>query len=130
MESPSGTNTEALDILDLTQGIRRRIIKKLTLDTVPTGGEDVEVLLRTLKDADQTELSAKRLGVDSSLAAENAKTNALLGQLFRDTTVDPFKRDSTAGIAPIADVPKPILVDGETSVGVQDLDIDTFMADY
>ena len=113
------------DLLTLTQNIRRDIMTGLVGVDPVSSPEMVELLLRTMKDADQTELSSRRLGIDSSLAAENIKTNKLLADLFGKVTSDPFTSDGGGSVIK-PDIPAPTAVEGEMDLGINNESYESF----
>lgn len=91
------------------------------------------VILQTLDGMDRTALGKKRIKADESIAKSNGEVAATMAAVLKMTSsAKPFLADGTESprIAPKlgVEVPSPVLVAGETSVGGEQQSIESFKA--
>lgn len=118
-------------ILAFTHGKRKEIVTALTNKGVPDDNAQVSLLLSTLKDMDHSALVRKRIKTDEkaidreSEAAQVYATLLAKGQIkgLYETHVIENRVIPTLG----NDIPNPVLVPGETDIGVSVETYDTFM---
>lgn len=111
--------------LQFSQSIRRRIAEQLTAENIPSDHKDMDILLRTLKDMDQTTLNERKNQIDES-SAGSAKTIAdAMNELVKmNLNTNPFQRNPDGSVdesyIPKIDASKlgdHNLVPGETEIG-------------
>lgn len=112
------------------------LVKTLMKDgQIPQDKESQVVMLAALKDMDHSALVRKRISADSRNAGAGAQAAAIIARLF---TQHPHhaKRDvieDSQEFTPPSlgsDIPRPALLEGETSTQVSQQSYDTFMAKF
>lgn len=124
------------EIFRYTQGLRQRVVEQLTNQNqqIPSDEKQVNLLLRTLSEMDNTVIQKKRLKIDekaSELTATmiEAAAKRLHRELYQqpvaviEGVVQPPKLDESI-------LPPLELVEGETEIGYQTDTYDNFMKRY
>lgn len=125
-------------VLDFTQTKRREIVDKLTASGIPvTDNEQMSTLLKTLDGMDRVALGKKRIKADENIAGANqAAAAAVVAHLLQkagNAGIAPFQSATLVDRVPPtlgADIPRPVLVEGEMDVVTPQLSYDTFIEQF
>lgn len=125
------------EVLAYTQGMRRRIVNKLTNDgkTIPgTESKDILILNQTLDSMDKAALGKMRIKVEEKANQTQEQAAGMIAQLLQKVTSQkPFEViEGVAREIPQLpeSVPAPRLVEGETATVAAQQDFDTFTARF
>jgi hypothetical protein len=113
------------------------LVKTLMKDgKMPEDKDSQQTLLAALKDMDSSANTRRRINADSKNAAQSAQAAATIARLF---TTHPNLSKRIESVVPAeeytppelgSDIPRPQLVEGETSTQVSQQSYDTFMAKF
>lgn len=129
--------TESFDLdderrLNLTQNTRERIVSSLLKDNkIPEDKEDRQFLMAALDGLDRTTLGKARIKTDSQANKNNQETAGMVAQLLAKVTPGLIKaqQEPSQRAAPVLSGEfEVVLVEGETTVGSNEVNYDTFIA--
>lgn len=122
-------------ILDYTQNKRIEIVKSITKEKIPDDPEQQRILLQTLDGMDRGALGRKRLKIEDK-AADNAGNAAAVVAAFlknrnRDVIDVPAQEVGRRTLPTLgADIPEPVLVEGELSQTAQQMSFEQFQKTF
>jgi hypothetical protein len=122
-------------VLAYTHHHRKGLVKTLTKQGIPEDRETQAMLLQTLKDMDVQALSRKKIKSDEKVGSQNAQqAKAIIAEILMRTPNSATVLDVTEVMAQpkqlTADVPAPVLVEGETATVAPHQTYDTFVAKF
>lgn len=126
------------DQLQYTQRMRHRVVQKITNGghAIPSEAKEVYALLTALDGMDRQSVNLKKIGAqersneaDRLAAATIAKMNARLGGLhpFERPVIDGEFTEVKAPSLDTREMPALELAPGETDIGIESRNFDTFM---
>lgn len=136
MDSAADTVMTDDEVLDYTQLLRRKFVRKFTNEgeDMPKDPKEAKVLLTALSDMDRSALGKKRIKTDENIAQMNAQTVDSIAAEVRKTLAPRYQAN------PQEDRPKPVLNEeglpplqvgiGETEIGVASETHEAFAARY
>ena len=128
--SESTIDLEDLSRLNLTQNVRRQIITEMTANgKLPEDKDDRAFLLEAMNGMDRTVLTKARIKNDEKAMQTQAQATAVIANLLTAVTASAMKGTANRNGAPVLekDITPGVIIEGETAIGVQNLDYDTFM---
>lgn len=113
--------------LNLTQSVRETIIRSLVVDNkIPSEQGDRTLLMQALDGMDRTTLAKTKIKSDDRAQQQNAATTAMIAEILSKTSN--VKNRRTIHEIIDVEIERPILVDGELSVGTDEqLNYNNFM---
>lgn len=119
------------DVLRFTQGTRRKFVDFLLQDGFPVDPKSQYVLLTSLADMDRTALGSMRVGAQKKMAeSDQMVADALVSLRAHLRGSDPMKTLTPSGAIPsvqISRLPAPVLVPGESEIGLAHTNYDEFI---
>jgi hypothetical protein len=111
MSTDLTTGEDTASILDLTQGVRLRIIDSLAPVNTPltTDPDSLRVLLQTLDGADRTELSKMKIKADSKSGDDDRKTALMLAKMAEDRMAKYGNANMFMDVSGSGNIPEPDL---------------------
>lgn len=113
--------------LNLTQSVRETIIRGLVIDNkIPSEQGDRTLLMQALDGMDRTTLAKTKIKSDDRAQQQNAATTAMIAEILSKTSS--VKNRRTIHEIIDVEIERPVLVDGELTVGTDDqLNYNNFM---
>lgn len=113
--------------LNLTQSVRETIIRSLVVDNkIPSEQGDRILLMQALDGMDRTTLAKTKIKSDDRAQQQNAATTAMIAEILSKTSS--VKNRRTIHEIIDVEIERPVLVDGELTVGSDDqLNYNNFM---
>lgn len=115
--------------LNRTRQVRSDIINEFTKDGVKvTDLESTKVLLTVLNDSDKSSLGRMKIKSEDKNNATNSNTASIIASFLTKVSAGAgFNGTSTASIPELpADIPAPVILPGETDIGVRNTNFDEF----
>lgn len=119
------------DVLAYTRGKRQDLVEYLTQNGAPKCKEDQVVLLASLDGLDRSALSRMKIQAEQENAAMGASAAAMVAAVLSQVGTRNIYQveggvDREAPKLP-AEIPDPVVVEGELDTGTQNLDYDSFI---
>lgn len=126
------------ETLQYTLDMRRRIVKEMTSTNIPISDpKSMGILLQTLDGMDRSALGQKKIKSEENIAGANqAMAATIIAELLQKSSSVGVKPFAVANPQPRpaptlpADIPDPVLVEGEIGVSPPQLSYETFTKKY
>lgn len=135
MSIESNKYQEELEDLNYTKDIRKRVVGSLMKDNkVPDDTEQIKLLLTTLTDLDRASVSKMKIKSDDDSNKNNNSSAAIIAGIL--AKIEPAKiiiaNSNLNRIPPTIgnDIEKPILLPGETDIGISNTNYESFSAEH
>lgn len=121
------------DIMQFTQGTRKRLISQMIAKGLPTEKEEIETLLHAMADMDRTALGNKRIGASEKQSAADVMVATAISRITSEFgQQNPFEGNYER-VIPTPDqsiLPSANPVPGETDIGLSEQNYDELMKRY
>lgn len=127
MSNDNSISASDEESLVFTQSVRNRLIKEMTKEGIPKDKDDRYLLLAALDSMDGTTLKKAKIVSED----KKNKANSAIAQNIAQVLLQNRKARQQMPTLENPELPKfiedPVLVPGETDVGIHDMDFKTFM---
>lgn len=120
--------------IEFSQSVRKNLVKRMTTDgTVPNDPESQKVLLQALHGISTTALGRKKIKSDEKVGNGLSAMGGVMAAMLQQASDPRLFQSKNGQLGTIktlgADIPDPVLVEGETSAEPAKLSYDSFMVD-
>lgn len=118
---------DAQTLLNYSQLTRKQLVEQMTADGLPNDNKNIEMLLHTLRDMDQTSVNRSKLDIDREIMSNDKRAQELVDRIYRNNPNVLEQGGGNGTPAGIEKLPSYEHDEGEKQQGVVDENYQSFL---